>query len=84
MADVVLCEYQKKNFFYQDVTVREDLLCGRSTMHACPKSRSKDITTVVLLATVTIVLSRTRERGARNKTFGISSGTKIHSRPIPV
>ena len=42
MADVVLCEHQKKNLFGQDVTVREDLLCGRST--ACHKSGSKDIT----------------------------------------
>jgi hypothetical protein len=32
MADVILCEHQKKTFFYQDVTAGEDLLCGRSTM----------------------------------------------------
>jgi hypothetical protein len=30
MADVVLCEHQKNDFFSQDVTVKEDLLRGRS------------------------------------------------------
>jgi hypothetical protein len=39
---------------------------------------------LVLLATVTIVLTRTRERGGRNETFGISSGTKIHFHLIPL
>jgi hypothetical protein len=32
MADVVLCEHQKTNSFCQDVTMREDLLCGTTTM----------------------------------------------------
>jgi hypothetical protein len=32
IADVVLCEHQKNNFFCQDVTMREDLLSGTTTM----------------------------------------------------
>ena len=39
---------------------------------------------LIQLATVTIVLSRTRDRRARNETFGISGGTKIRFQPIPL
>jgi hypothetical protein len=39
---------------------------------------------LVVLATVTIVLLGTRERGAGNETFGISNGTKIHFHPVPL
>jgi hypothetical protein len=63
---------------------REGRFTLRKIHHVPRVSRSKDITSTILLATVTIVLSRTRERGARNETFGISSGTIIHSRPIPL
>jgi hypothetical protein len=37
-----------------------------------------------LLASVKILLLRTQDRSARNKTFGPSGGTKIHFLPIPL
>jgi hypothetical protein len=74
IAHVVPCEHQKKYFFYQDVTMRENLLCGRSTVSQIVAVRIL----LELLATVTIVLSRTQDKRGRNETFGISGGTKIH------
>ena len=74
MTNIVLCEHQKNNFFFQEVAVREGRFTLRKIYHV---PRVAVMILLLLLATLTILLLRTQDRRARNETFDISGGTKF-------
>jgi hypothetical protein len=74
MAGVILYKHQKKNLFYQDVTDCEGRFTLRKIYHV-----SRVVVRILLevLATVTLVLPRTREKGPERRLLASPASPKL-------